>query len=84
MEDVRAVMDAVESERAVLLGYSEGGSMCCLFAATYPERTTALVLYGTYAKRVDPDDDYPWVATGEQRQVYVDRVEREWGFESRL
>lgn len=84
MDDVRAVMDAVESERAALLGYSEGGPMCCLFAATYPDRTTALILYGTYAKRVDPDDDYPWVATGEQRQAYVDRVEREWGFESDL
>jgi pimeloyl-ACP methyl ester carboxylesterase len=84
MDDVRAVMDAVQSERAALLGYSEGGPMCCLFAATYPDRTTALVLYGTYAKRVDPDDDYPWVATAEQRQAYVDQVEREWGFESDL
>lgn len=84
MDDVRAVMDAVRSERAALFGYSEGGPMCCLFAATYPDRTTALVLYGTYAKRVDPDDDYPWVATAEQRQAYVDQVEREWGFESDL
>ena len=42
MDDVRAVMDAVGSERAVLLGYSEGGPMCALFAATYPERTSAL------------------------------------------
>lgn len=84
MDDVRAVMDAVQSERAALLGYSEGGPMCCLFVATYPDRTTALVLYGTYAKRVDPDDDYPWVATAEQRQAYVDQVEREWGFESDL
>lgn len=84
MDDLRAVMDAVGSERAALFGYSEGGPMCCLFAATYPDRTTALVLYGTYAKRVDPDDDYPWVATAEQRQAYVDQVEREWGFESDL
>ncbi len=84
MDDVRAVMDAVECERAALFGYSEGGPMCCLFAATYPDRTAALVLYGTYAKRVDPDDDYPWVATAEQRQAHVDEVEREWGFESDL
>jgi pimeloyl-ACP methyl ester carboxylesterase len=84
MDDVRAVMDAVASERAALLGYSEGGPMSCLFAATYPDRTTALVVYGTYAKRVDPDDEYPWVATAEQRQAYVDQVEREWGFESDL
>ena len=84
MGDVRAVMDAVGSERAALLGYSEGGPMCCLFAATYPERTTALVLYGTYAKRQDPDDDYPWAATREQREAYADEVEREWGVESDL
>lgn len=84
MDDVRAVIDAVGSERPALFGYSEGGPMCCLFAATYPDRTTALVLYGTYAKRVDPDDDYPWVATWEQRQAYADQVERDWGLESDL
>ncbi|MEP7040209.1 MAG: alpha/beta fold hydrolase [Chloroflexota bacterium] len=84
IDDVRAVMDAAGSERAALFGYSEGGPMCCLFAATHPDRTTALVLYGTYAKRVDPDDDYPWVATREQRQAYADQIEREWGFESDL
>ena len=49
MDDVRAVMDAVGSERAALFGISEGGAMSMLFAATYPERTQALVLYGTYA-----------------------------------
>ncbi len=47
MDDMRAVLDAVGSERAMLFGYSEGGPMCCLFAATYPDRTSALVLYGT-------------------------------------
>ena len=59
MDDVRAVMDAVGSERAALLGLSEGGPMCILFAATYPERTLALVLYGTLA-RVRRDVDYPY------------------------
>ena len=63
MDDVRAVMDAAGSESAALFGYSEGGPMCVLFAATYPERTRALVLYGTYAKRRDPDEDYPWAPT---------------------
>src|SRR5450759_1398903 len=48
MDDVRAVMDAVGSERAALLGISEGGPMCTLFAATYPERTSALVMIGSY------------------------------------
>lgn len=84
MDDVRAVIDAVGSGRAALFGYSEGGPLCCLFAATHPDRTTALVLYGTYAKRTDPDDDYPWAATWEQRQAYADEVEREWGLESEL
>ena len=54
MDDVRAVMDAVGSERAALFGYSEGGPMCVLFAATYPERTSALVLYGSYASALRP------------------------------
>jgi class 3 adenylate cyclase len=84
MDDVRAVMDAADCRRAALLGYSEGGPMCCLFAATYPERTSALVLYGTYAKRRDPDSDYPWAATWEERQAYADRVERDWGEEADL
>jgi class 3 adenylate cyclase len=50
MEDVRIVMDAVGSERAALLGVSEGGPMSIMFAATYPERTLALILYGTFAR----------------------------------
>lgn len=79
MDDVRAVMDAVDSERAALFGYSEGGPMCCLFAATYPERVAALVLYASYAKRRDPDEDYPWAATWEERQAYAAEVERDWG-----
>jgi pimeloyl-ACP methyl ester carboxylesterase len=50
MDDVRAVMDAVGSARAVVLGHSEGGSMSALFAATYPERTAALVMMGAFAR----------------------------------
>ena len=49
MDDVRAVMDAAGSERAALFGASEGGSMCILFAATYPERTAALIGFGVFA-----------------------------------
>jgi pimeloyl-ACP methyl ester carboxylesterase len=82
MDDVRAVLDAVGSERAALFGYSEGGPMSLLFAGTYPRRTTALILYGTYAKRRDPDDDYPWAPTWEERQAYADEIERGWGWES--
>jgi DNA-binding SARP family transcriptional activator/pimeloyl-ACP methyl ester carboxylesterase len=82
MDDVRAVMDAVDSRRAVLFGYSEGAPMAILFAATYPERTRALVLYGAYAKRLDPDGDYPWAPTRAARASYIADLERDWGFES--
>ncbi len=78
MDDVRAVMDAAGSKRAALLGVSEGGPMCALFAATYPERTTALVMYGTYAKRVW-DPEYPWAPTPEERQKWFDLLEQDWG-----
>jgi pimeloyl-ACP methyl ester carboxylesterase len=84
MDDMRAVLDAEGIERAALFGYSEGGPMCVLFAATYPERTTAVVVYGSYAKRQDPDDDYPWAATSEERAVYAAEVERAWGEEGDL
>jgi len=79
MDDVHAVMDATGSERAALFGYSEGGPMSVLFAATYPEMSTALALYGTYAKRSEPDEDYPWAATWEERQRYAKQIEEEWG-----
>lgn len=80
MDDVRAVMDAAGVERAALFGTSEGGPMCALFAATYPERTTALVLYGSYAKRVWAPD-YPWAPTPEDRQKFFDLIQQGWGGE---
>jgi class 3 adenylate cyclase len=61
MDDVRAAMDGAGSERAVLMGISEGAPMCLLFAATYPERTEALVLYGGMARSTEAPD-YPWAA----------------------
>jgi class 3 adenylate cyclase len=79
MDDVRAVMDAAGSTSAALCGYSEGGPMSVLFAATYPERVRALVLYGTYAKRRDPDDDYPWAPSWDERLREADELERTWG-----
>ena len=60
MDDVRAVMDAVGSERAVIFGESEGGPMSILFAATYPGRTVALVLYGAIARWVDETFEGAW------------------------
>jgi DNA-binding winged helix-turn-helix (wHTH) protein/pimeloyl-ACP methyl ester carboxylesterase/class 3 adenylate cyclase len=78
MDDVRAVMDAVGCERAALVGVSEGGPMCSLFAASYPEKTSALVMIGTYAKRIW-DTEYPWAPTAEERQGFLDEIERRWG-----
>jgi class 3 adenylate cyclase len=78
MDDVRAVMDAVDSERGALFGHSEGGNMCMLFAATYPDRTTALITLGSFAKRIR-SDDYPWAPTAEEREASADDVERNWG-----
>jgi class 3 adenylate cyclase len=78
MDDVRAVLDAVGSERAALCGVSEGGPMSALFAATYPDKTAALVMIGTYAKRVR-DDDYPWAPTVEEREKFFEEMREHWG-----
>jgi pimeloyl-ACP methyl ester carboxylesterase len=78
MDDVRAVMDAVGSPRAALLGVSEGGPMCALFAATYPERTEAIVMIGSYARRLR-DDDYPWGPTPEEREAFCRHILDAWG-----
>jgi pimeloyl-ACP methyl ester carboxylesterase/DNA-binding CsgD family transcriptional regulator len=78
MDDIRAVMDAVGSKRAVIMGASEGGNTATLFAATYPERTTALIICGSFAKRVW-SPEYPWAPTPEQRQKYYDQIVQEWG-----
>ena len=64
MDDVRAVMDAAGSERAALVGISEGASMSILFAATYPDRTQALVLVGGMARSTEAPD-YPWASPAE-------------------
>jgi pimeloyl-ACP methyl ester carboxylesterase/class 3 adenylate cyclase len=77
MDDVRAVMDAVGSRRAAIMGVSEGGLMTALFAATYPERTAAAILYGTAATYLKADD-YPWARTREEYlRLYAER-ERLW------
>jgi pimeloyl-ACP methyl ester carboxylesterase len=77
MDDVRAVMDAAGSERAALLGHSEGGNMSILFSATYPERTSALVLVGCYAKRIR-SHDYPWAPVWKDRVREIEETERTW------
>jgi pimeloyl-ACP methyl ester carboxylesterase len=78
MDDVRAVMDATGSRRAVLLGHSEGGPMCALFAATFPERTEQLIIYGSYAARI-PSDDYPWAPDPAVRARHYEALLAQWG-----
>ena len=73
MDDVRTVMDAVGSERAALFGMCEGATMSALFAATHPERTSALVMYGTW--RVPPGLS----PTDERVQRYREVIEQDWG-----
>ena len=83
MHDVLAVMDAVGSEHAVLVGYSEGGPMAVMMAAMHPERVQSLVLYGCYAKRVW-SEDYPWAQTEEERSAYTDILVQQWDWEADL
>ena len=78
MDDVRAVMDAAGSQQAALIGASEGGPMSILFAATYPQRTRALILYGAYAHF------YSWVLSPEQVEAFVAAAEENWGTGSSL
>jgi class 3 adenylate cyclase len=77
MDDVRAVLDAVDSERPAVFGFSEGGLMSVLFAATYPERLNALVLYGVFAKRIW-SPDYPWAPKPGDREREIEELERNW------
>ena len=78
MDDVRAILDAVRSKRAALIGYSEGASMSALFAATYPERTAALIMYGSFLA-------WDWMAEGrfptrhESAKRAIGEIEQRWG-----
>jgi pimeloyl-ACP methyl ester carboxylesterase/class 3 adenylate cyclase len=78
MDDVRAIMDELGSRRAAVLGYSDGAAMAALFAATYPERTAALVLYGAYLC-------WEWISpergplAHRERQLLLEESERRWG-----
>jgi len=78
MDDVRAVMDAVGWERAAIFGVSEGGPMSMLFAATYPERTAALILYGTFA-RFSRAADYPAGFPEPANAKWLAQVDEHWG-----
>ncbi len=78
MDDVRAVLDAVGSRRAALFGYSEGGAMCALYAATYPQRTSALIMAGSYP-RMMAAPDYEFGRTEEQLDAFLADIELNWG-----
>lgn len=78
MDDVRAVMDAAGWQRAVIWGISEGGPMAMMFAATYPDRVPALVLYGTFA-RFSRADDYPHGYPQKINEQWVAALDTTWG-----
>jgi pimeloyl-ACP methyl ester carboxylesterase len=78
MDDIRAVMDAAGSERAALFGISEGGPMCMLFAATYPDRVTSLGLCGC-GPRFSLAPDWPWAVPPAVQSSFLDLVEAQWG-----
>ena len=77
-DDVRAVMDAVGSERAALFAQAESTSMAALFAASFPERTSHLILYAPMAKATR-SDEIPWAHTPEERAQMVELMAEAWG-----
>lgn len=78
MEDIHAVLDAVDSSSVVLYGISEGGPLCMLFAATYPERCAALVIYGSWA-RAFKASDYDWGFDSVEFEHVLNSIEPHWG-----
>jgi hypothetical protein len=80
MDDIRTVMDAAESERAVLFGFDDGGALSAMFAASYPSRVSALILFGVWAKYAR-SPDYPWGWTEQQARSWWQVVEHHWGTE---
>jgi class 3 adenylate cyclase len=78
MDDIRAVMDATASERAVIFGVGDAGPLCVLFAATYPERTSALVLVNS-SPRFVRSPQLPWLPTRAEQEAQAEEFERHWG-----
>jgi class 3 adenylate cyclase len=76
-DDIRAVMEAAGSERAVLLGISEGASMACVFSATYPQKTRSLIVWGAQARWFQTDD-YPWGMTQEESDRLITDCRENW------
>ena len=78
MDDIRAVMDAVGSERAAVFGLGDAGPLCVLFAATYPERTSALVLFNS-SPRFVRNPELPWLPTRAEQESQAEQFDRHWG-----
>lgn len=78
VDDLSAVLDAVGSERAALFGFSDAGALCAMFAATRPERVSALILYATAARGTQAHD-YPWQWSEPEWAEYLDGVQAGWG-----
>jgi class 3 adenylate cyclase/pimeloyl-ACP methyl ester carboxylesterase len=78
MDDIRAVMDAVGSDRAAMFGLGDAGPLCVLFAATYPERTSALMLFNS-APRFVRNPELPWLPTRAEQEFQAEQCERHWG-----
>jgi pimeloyl-ACP methyl ester carboxylesterase len=78
VDDLSAVLDAVGSERAALFGFSDAGALCAMFAATRPERVSALILYATAARGTQAHD-YPWQWSEPEWAEYLDGVQTGWG-----
>jgi class 3 adenylate cyclase len=83
MDDVVAVMDAVGSEQAAVVAMLEAGAMACLFAATHPERTRALILYEAMA-RMSAAPGYDWTLTREERERFAELMRGSWGSGTRV
>ena len=78
MDDIRAVMHAAGSQKAILFGHSDGGCVSALFAATYPKRVISLITFGLFAKgQYSPD--YPWAPRAEEYQKVYDMIQKNWG-----
>lgn len=78
MQDLRSVLDAIGSDRAAVLGFSEGGPLATLFALEYPKRVSHLIIYGSYARWI-PDAEYPWGLSRRQHQKTLDHMQANWG-----
>jgi class 3 adenylate cyclase len=76
-DDIRAVMDDIGLERANIFGVSEGGSMACLFAATYPQRVNSLLVWGAQARWI-ASPDHPWGQTQEEHDRMIAMIDDDW------